>query len=123
MSGLKAITCLKSVGVWGVVGSLAVLLTADAATAQGFVNIGIGTGGGGVAIGVGGGNPIRYIQACNQLLQLLEGPFGALLTVGAGIGAIVSSAVGGFRTAWTLVVVAVGAFILRSYVTLFFQGC
>ncbi len=61
--------------------------------------------------------------ACDRLLALIEGSFGALLTTAAGIGAIVSAAIGGFRTMWTLVVVSVGAFILRSYLTLFFAPC
>ena len=65
----------------------------------------------------------KYTTACNYLLELIEGPFGALLTAGAGIGAIVASALGGFKMAWTLVVVAVGAFILRGYLTLFFAAC
>ena len=70
-----------------------------------------------------GGDTERYDQACNRLLGLLEGPFGALVTVAAGVGAVIASAVGGFKMAWTLVVVSVGAFILRSYVTLFFKAC
>lgn len=68
-------------------------------------------------------NHDRYFAACNNLLGFIEGPFGALITVGAGIGAIISSSVGGFKTAWTLVVVSVGAFILRAWVTLFFAAC
>lgn len=72
---------------------------------------------------VGEVNHERYFAACNFLLGFIEGPFGALVTVGAGIGAIIASSVGGFKTAWTLIVVAVGAFILRAWVTLFFAAC
>ena len=61
-------------------------------------------------------------KACNKLLQYVEGPFGALITAAAGIGAIVAAALGGFKVAWTLVVTAVGAFILRAYMTLFFSS-
>lgn len=68
-------------------------------------------------------NAAEYTEACGRLLALIEGPFGALITVGAGVGAIIASAVGGFKMAWTLVVVAVGAFILRAYITLFFAPC
>lgn len=64
-----------------------------------------------------------YNTACDYLLGLIEGPFGALIVTGAGIGAIIASALGAFKTAWTLVVTAVGAFILRGYLTLFFAGC
>lgn len=88
-----------------VLASLVVLATSDTAFAQGQTN-----------------HP-RYNQACNLLLGLMEGSFGALVTVAAGVGAIIASSVGGFKMAWTLVVVAVGAFILRAYVTLFFAGC
>lgn len=59
-------------------------------------------------------------MACGVLLKYVEGPFGALITAAAGIGAIVAAALGGFKVAWTLVVTAVGAFILRSYMTLWF---
>jgi hypothetical protein len=64
-----------------------------------------------------------YGQACDGLLQLVEGTFGALLTAAAGIGAIVASAVGGFKMAWTLVVVSIGSFILRAYIGLFNGSC
>ena len=64
-----------------------------------------------------------YAMACNGILSLVEGTFGALLTSVAGIGAIVASAMGGFKMAWSLVVVAVGSFILRSYITLFNGDC
>jgi hypothetical protein len=64
-----------------------------------------------------------YGEACDGILLLVEGTFGALITAAAGIGAIVASAVGGFKMAWSLIVVAVGAFILRSYITLFNGNC
>lgn len=64
-----------------------------------------------------------YGQACNGILSLVEGTFGALITAGAGIGAIIASAVGGFKQAWSLLVVGVGAFILRAYITLFNGDC
>lgn len=67
-------------------------------------------------------NDTRYREACSRLLGLIEGPFGALVTTAAGIGAVISSALGGFKIAWVLIVTAVGAFILRSYTTLFFGG-
>lgn len=60
--------------------------------------------------------------ACSKLLAYIEGPFGALITAAAGIGAIVAAALGGFKVAWTLVVTAVGAFILRAYMSLWFAG-
>ena len=64
-----------------------------------------------------------YADACNGLLSLVEGTFGAMLTAAAGVAAIVAAAVGGFKMAWSLLVVAVGSFILRSFITLFNGDC
>ena len=64
-----------------------------------------------------------YAQACNGILSLVEGTFGALVTAAAGIAAILAAAVGGFKMAWSLLVVAVGSFILRAFITLFNGDC
>lgn len=61
--------------------------------------------------------------ACGRLLAYMETGFGALVAAAAGIGAIIASAVGGFKAAWSLLVVSIGAFILRAYITLFNAGC
>lgn len=61
--------------------------------------------------------------ACNKVLQLIEGTFGALVCAVAGVAAILAAAMGGFKMAWTLVVVSVGSFILRTYVGLFNGEC
>lgn len=58
--------------------------------------------------------------AVGNLFRLVEGAFGALVMVVAGIGAIVSAAMGAYRAAVGMMVVAVGSFILRSLVSLFF---
>lgn len=71
----------------------------------------------------GGLSELGAYAACSSLLHYIEGGFGALIAAGAGIGAIVASAFGGFKAAWGLVAVSVGAFILRSYITLFNRGC
>lgn len=65
----------------------------------------------------------RYRTVCQRVIELFEGPFGAMLTAAAGVGAVICSAIGGFKMAWTCLVVSVSAFILRSYVTVFFQAC
>ena len=62
-------------------------------------------------------------MACGGLVGIMEGSFGALVAAAAGVGAIVAAAVGGFKAAWSLVVVSIGAFILRSYLTLYNTGC
>ena len=58
--------------------------------------------------------------AVANLFLLIEGAFGALIMVVAGLGAIVAAAMGAYRAAVGMLVVAVGAFILRSLVSLFF---
>lgn len=58
--------------------------------------------------------------AVGNLFRLIEGAFGALIMVVAGLGAIIAAAMGAYRAAVGMIVVAVGAFILRSLVSLFF---
>jgi hypothetical protein len=65
-------------------------------------------------------NDTRLNAVMQLLFGYIEGSFGALIMVAAGIGAIVSAAFGQYRAALGLLVVAVGAFILRSLVKTFF---
>ena len=58
----------------------------------------------------------KFKTVCQSAMDYLEGGFGALLTAVAGTGAIVASALGGFKTAWSLLVVAIGSFILRNFI-------
>jgi len=66
-------------------------------------------------------NDARIANAVNAILTYLEGTFGALVMAAAGIGAILSAAFGQYRAALSLMVVAVGAFILRSLMSTFFN--
>jgi len=66
-------------------------------------------------------NSERLNESLQVIFGYLEGSFGALIMVSAGIGAILSSAFGQYRAALGLLVVAVGAFILRSLTTAFFN--
>lgn len=66
-------------------------------------------------------NDQRVSQSVNGVLTYLEGTVGALVMVACGIGAIMSSAFGQYRAALGLMVVAVGAFILRSLMSTFFN--
>ena len=66
-------------------------------------------------------NDTRIADATNGILTYIEGSFGALVMISAGLGAIISSAFGQYRAALGLLVVAVGAFILRSLVSTFFN--
>ena len=59
-------------------------------------------------------------NSVGNLFMLIEGAFGALIMVVAGLMAIIAAAMGGYRTALGMLVVAVGAFILRALVSLFF---
>ena len=87
------------------------------ADAQGF--------GGGTLSGTGSlqteYNDARLADAVNAILTYVEGTFGAMVMVAAGVGAILSSAFGQYRAALGLLVVAVGAFILRSLIGTFFN--
>lgn len=64
-------------------------------------------------------------EAACTIITLLEGNFGALLMVIAGLGTIVSSALGNYRLAVSLLVVACASFTLISFVEIFFnyKGC
>jgi hypothetical protein len=64
----------------------------------------------------------RISNVANALLNgFIEGPFGALIMIVAGLVAIIAAAMGAYRAAMACLVVAVGAFVLRAFVNLFFQ--
>ena len=56
---------------------------------------------------------VRIANSVNFILTCIEGVCRALVMAAAGIGAILSSAFGQYRSAPGLLVVAVGSFILR----------
>jgi len=66
-------------------------------------------------------NDERVAEAVNRIFGYVEGSFGALIMVVAGLGAIMAAALGSYSAALGLLVVAVGAFILRSLVGTFFN--
>jgi hypothetical protein len=66
-------------------------------------------------------NDERIAGSVNAILTYIEGSFGALVMVAAGIGAILSSAFGQYKAALGCLVVAVGSFILRSMLATFFN--
>jgi len=55
-----------------------------------------------------------------NLFAMIEGAFGALVMVVAGLFAIIAAAMGSYRSAISMLIVALGAFILRALVSLFF---
>lgn len=75
----------------------------------------------GSATNLGNYNDIRVAQFTDRVFAYLEGSMGALIMVAAGLGAVISAAFGQYRAALSLLVVAVGAFILRSLVSTFFN--
>lgn len=66
-------------------------------------------------------NDDRVAESADILLTHINGAFGALVMVACGLGAILSSAFGQYRSAVGLLVVAIGAFILRSLVGTWFN--
>lgn len=60
--------------------------------------------------------------AVGALFRLIEGSFGALVMVVAGLGAIISAAMGAYRATIGMLVVALGSFVLRALVSLFFNS-
>lgn len=63
----------------------------------------------------------RIANAVTMIFTHLEGSFGALVMVVSGIGAIMGAAFGQYKAALGCLVVAVGAFILRSFMSTFFN--
>ena len=59
-------------------------------------------------------------NSVGNLFMLIEGAFGALVMVVSGLGAILAASMGAYRAAVGMLVVAVGSFILRALVSLFF---
>ena len=66
-------------------------------------------------------NDDRIAESVDIILTYINGTFGALVMVSAGIAAILSSAFGQYRAALGLLVVAVGSFILRSLISTWFN--
>ncbi len=66
-------------------------------------------------------NADRLNDAVNAIMTYLEGSFGALIMACAGVGAIMSAAFGQYKASLSLLVVAVGSFILRSLMGTFFD--
>jgi hypothetical protein len=66
-------------------------------------------------------NDERIANAVNAIMTYLEGSFGALIMAASGVGAIMSAAFGQYKAALSLMVVAVGSFILRSLISTFFN--
>ena len=68
----------------------------------------------------------KLCKAITIIGQAITGTLGALVMVATGVGVVITAAMGNYRTAWSLLVVALGALILRGAVEAFFnvdQNC
>lgn len=66
-------------------------------------------------------NDDRIAESVDVILTYINGSFGALVMVAAGVAAILASAFGSYKAAMGLLVVAVGSFILRSLLDTWFN--
>ena len=81
----------------------------------------MGQTGDAIGSGTGEAGDIIKKQLC-KIMQLLQGPFGALVTVVAGLAAVVTAAMGGYKLAMSCVVIACGTYIIEAFTKLFFDG-
>jgi hypothetical protein len=58
-------------------------------------------------------------QLC-KVMNLLAGPFGALVMVVAGLAAVVTAAMGAYKMAMSCVVIACGSYLVEAFAKLFF---
>ena len=58
--------------------------------------------------------------AIKEICGHMQGNLGALLMSAAGVGAVISGAMGNFRASFTLIIVGVGAFTTDAIMSLFF---
>lgn len=65
----------------------------------------------------------RYGKLCKDILEELAGDMGSMFASIAGVGAVVASAMGGMKMAWSLVIVSIGAYLLETYQELWFDKC
>lgn len=68
----------------------------------------------------------RIIGGLCNVFWLVEGSYGALIMSVAGLVAIVSAAMGAYKTSMNILVVAIGAFAIRPVIMMFFGtdfGC
>lgn len=66
-------------------------------------------------------NDSRFAESVDAVMAYLEGSFGAMVMAAAGIATVLCAAFGQYRLALSLLVVAIGAFVLRSLVSTFFN--
>lgn len=66
-------------------------------------------------------NDSRIANSVTTILSYLEGSFGALIMVVSGILAVLAAAFGQYKAAMGALVIAVGSFILRSFMHTFFN--
>ena len=58
--------------------------------------------------------------AIGELCSHMEGNLGALLMSAAGVGAVISAALGNFRASYSLIIVGIGGFSVSAMLSLYF---
>jgi hypothetical protein len=66
-------------------------------------------------------NDNRISNPVNTVMLFLEGSFGALIMAGAGTGCILAAVAKRYAAALLLLVLAVGAFLTRTFIGIFFN--
>lgn len=66
-------------------------------------------------------NDQRMAEAVAIIMGFLQGSFGALIMTVAGLMAIFNAAMGNYKASTSLLVIAVGTFILKSFIATFFN--
>lgn len=68
------------------------------------------------------GEKVFKNAASNIVCKVISGKFGAMLTVFAGVFAIIAAATGSYKGAWALLFVSIGAFIFKEFVSILFSS-
>lgn len=66
---------------------------------------------------------VKYGELCGTILNEISGDLGSLFASIAGVGAVVASAMGGMKMAWSLVIVSIGSYLLKTYQEIWFDQC
>lgn len=68
------------------------------------------------------GSEVFKSAASNIACKVVPKKFGAMLTIFAGVFAIVAAAAGSYKGAWALLFVSIGSFIFGEFIKILFKG-
>ncbi|MDR2338074.1 MAG: hypothetical protein LBE20_05455 [Deltaproteobacteria bacterium] len=100
-------------------GNLCLFIMGVVLLTVGLTSVSYAQGVPGIIISSSGWN-YRMMMVICRVFEWLEGGFGALIMIAAGLLAIVTAAMGAYKAAMSCLIIAVGVFILRAFATLFF---